>query len=613
MSLSKSASYAESVSIVKEVFGPKMANEGADDYQPDPKKIEAFERLGKAIEESKKRNKAKPNSKSKDNKPKSPEEQEEERREQQRQAENKRIDAISKNIASFEEWQTNLLQRYEALHTTVANNLPSLWDALEFGLSVKTILNIKGCTLPFAGIILGPPSSLKTVVIELLKGRRNTFHSHNFSPKSFVSHSTAVKREDLPFVDLLPKLKNKLFLTPELAPVFAAEDKDLLQMLSILTSVLDGHGFESDTGAQGHRGYNEDIMFTWLGAVVDIPFRVHKQLSQLGPKLYFYRLPKIEREENYYFDQKDDDFTAKVQAISQALGEYLDYFDANPFKVFHCGTDTKNELPKIASDITKDEDLAHRYIIRLGMLLAPLRAVVPTWETRDTQGSEYAYAMAVVEDPSKAITQLRNLARAHALSQGRLHITVEDIPMLIKVVLSTCSKERQTIFETLIGNDGFLRTSHIVAFLNTTKPTALKTMTELKATGLVTMYDIHPQEYNSEKEICLKSEFDWFLSDDFRELALKGRISNNMRCKEKAPLSSTQQNDIDNTIDVEESSTDDSTRGVIEESTGKIVIPESIYRAYGDTWACKNPGCNVKGDKWFMLKHPGHCRSRSKP
>ena len=46
--------------------------------------------------------------------------------------------------------------------------------------------------------------------------------------------------------------------------------------LGILTSVLDGHGYTSDTGAQGHRGYDEDIMFTWLGAAVDIPYKVHK-------------------------------------------------------------------------------------------------------------------------------------------------------------------------------------------------------------------------------------------------------------------------------------------------------------------------------------------------
>ncbi len=45
---------------------------------------------------------------------------------------------------------------------------------------------------------------------------------------------------------------------------------------------------------------------------------------------------------------------------------------------------------------------------------------------------------------------------------------------------------------------------------------------------------------------------------------------------------------------------------VVEESS----IPDSIYRTFGDTWKCRN--CDVKGDKWFMIKHPQHCRSPKK-
>jgi hypothetical protein len=410
-------------------------------------------------------------------------------------------------------WTEKLLERYENLLKVVSNNLPNLWPALEFALSVKSILNIRHCTLPFAGILLGPPSSLKTVVIELFKGCEHTFHTHDFSPRSWVSHNSAIKKDKLRDVDMLPKTKNKLFLTPELAPTFSARDEDLLQTLGILTSVLDGHGYTSDTGAQGHRGYDEDIMFTWLGAAVDIPYKVHKHLSLLGPKLYFFRLPRITQTEDSYFDQVNEDFGDKVVTIRTALLEYLEYFDGNPCIAF----EDDNDLPKIPLDHTKDEEFAHRYIIKLGKLLAPLRAVVPTWETKDSQGSEYNFDIAIVEDPSRAITQLRNLAKGHALSQGRNYITLTDIPMIIKVVLSTCSLARATIFDLLIANSGTLTTSQITKALNTTSPTARRTMTELKATGLVDMAD-SPAGYNIEKKISLNKEFHWFLSDKFIEL-----------------------------------------------------------------------------------------------
>ncbi|MGH9953778.1 MAG: hypothetical protein ACRD5J_19350, partial [Nitrososphaeraceae archaeon] len=47
------------------------------------------------------------------------------------------------------DWTYQELQRkYENLREVTLNNLPNLWLGLEFALSVKTILNIKGIDLP---------------------------------------------------------------------------------------------------------------------------------------------------------------------------------------------------------------------------------------------------------------------------------------------------------------------------------------------------------------------------------------------------------------------------------------------------------------------------------
>jgi hypothetical protein len=265
-----------------------------------------------------------------------------------------------------------LLEKYEYLKKVTLANIPKLWPALEFALSVKSILNIKDCNLPFAGILLGPASSLKTVSIELFRGRDNTFYTDNFSAKAFVSHNSAISKDKLKEVDMLPKIENKFFLTPELAPTFAQREEELIQTLGIMTRILDGHGYESDTGAQGHRGYNEEIMFTWLGAAVDIPSKVHKQLSVLGPKLYFYRLSKSEETEDYYYDKRNENFGEKKQAIRRTLIDYLEYFETNPQIIWD------NNHSKISLNHDNDEELAHRYIIRLARLLARLRAIVPT-------------------------------------------------------------------------------------------------------------------------------------------------------------------------------------------------------------------------------------------
>lgn len=67
---------------------------------------------------------------------------------------------------SFDDWKNKLIQKYENLYNVVQSNLPNLWHSLEFELSVLKILNIKDCTLPFGGIVLGRPSSLKTAGID---------------------------------------------------------------------------------------------------------------------------------------------------------------------------------------------------------------------------------------------------------------------------------------------------------------------------------------------------------------------------------------------------------------------------------------------------------------
>lgn len=132
---------------------------------------------------------------------------------------------------------------------------------------------------------------------------KQSFYTDNFSAKSFVSHSTAVKREELEKIDLLPRIKNKFFLTPELSPTFTKKDDDLIEILGILTRVLDGQGYESDTGAHGHRGYSGEHMFTWVGAAVDVPYKVHKHLGNLGAKLYFLRLSTFEKNEDEYLEE----------------------------------------------------------------------------------------------------------------------------------------------------------------------------------------------------------------------------------------------------------------------------------------------------------------------
>jgi hypothetical protein len=434
-------------------------------------------------------------------------------------------EAPEKPRLEYDEWSSLMRSEYAKLKQEIYNNLPQLWLAVEFILSVKSLMNVEGVTLPWFGIILGRPSSLKTAAIELLRDIPDTFYTDIFTPKAFVSNSTAIAKDKLKDVDMLPKLKDKLFLVSELSAIFTKKDDEVVELLGILTRLADGHGLKTNTGAHGDRGYS-NIYFNMIGAAVDIPRRVYMHLGYLGPKLYFLRMPKVNKKEKDYLQDLDkDDYPLRFKNVQNALNRYLNVFITGPM----------DPKMKWSNDDEKD---AKQYIVKLGILLSHLRAVVPTWRTDDTQGKYYAYATAIREEPDRAITQLRNLARGHALSQGRNFITLEDIPLVIKVVLSTASIDRVNIFDLLISSHGSLTAKRISDSLNMFAPVARATMTELKATELVDMPE--PENQTDKLTIILKSQFRWFLGRKFAKLREQYKPEDNSASlKEKCPPSQT--------------------------------------------------------------------------
>ena len=67
-------------------------------------------------------------------------------------------------------------------------------------------------------------------------------------------------------MDSLPQLANKVLVTKELTPIFRGREDELKENFATLTAVLDGKGFTSNSGVQRKRGYEQSIVFNWLGA-----------------------------------------------------------------------------------------------------------------------------------------------------------------------------------------------------------------------------------------------------------------------------------------------------------------------------------------------------------
>jgi AAA lid domain len=472
---------------------------------------------------------------------------------------------------SLEDWTIGLVKRFETLFKVVDNNLPDLWAGLEFELCCMRILNIHGCTLPIIAIILGRAAGGKTQVISLLRQWAYSYYTDTHSAKSWITHTTSVnalhKEEDLEKIDMLPRVKNRIFCTPEWAPIFTLREDDLRATLGIITRIADGQGLASNSGVYGRRAYEGTHMFAWIGAAVDVPHLVYKVLGTLGQKLYFFRLPFKEITTDDIVNEIGSDFNTKFDAIQTALFDYLKWFEIGPDLVyddkdgeaedeltvekdlrfkpgvpgnqfkFHDDDDLvwnkvmkkkklelergkvkDSRLLKMKWGSDKDDSEAKRCVAELAKLLSHLRCDVRTWR----EGDDIGYAPSLPEHPKRAAEILFNLARAHALLYGRNFVTMEDIPIIVKTVLSTAEIERVKVFSLLLANSssissggGWLSTSQITQSLNISPQTARRKMTEFKVIGLV------DEEYSGsshELSMKLKPEFNWFLGEEFNQV-----------------------------------------------------------------------------------------------
>jgi hypothetical protein len=64
---------------------------------------------------------------------------------------------------------------------------------------------------------------------------------------------------------------------------------------------------------------------------------------------------------------------------------------------------------------------------------------------------DMGFSASAREDVTRTSEVLHNLAKGHALSKGRNHITLEDVLLIVKTVLSTAQVDRVKIFDLLIA------------------------------------------------------------------------------------------------------------------------------------------------------------------
>ena len=365
------------------------------------------------------------------------------------------------------------------LRETVEACFPSanIWHALDLALSAWAELSIKDITLPCALFLVDVPSSHKTTIVKILKStEEEAYYLDDFTPAGFVSHAVGLTEEKLQKVDLLPKLKDKLFLIPEMASIWNASKDHLVRNVGYMTRVLDGDGLTRQSGVHGKRGYDEPIMFVWVAATTPIPRKVWSLLGKLGSRLYFCPTnTHVDKNTLLKMLRGKEDYKTKIKKCRLAAVKLMVYLRKSPLT--HEG---KYEWNREA-----DDEALLKKIICLADFLSRLRGFIEV--SYDVEGNPES-SMPLIEKPDRATEWLYNLARGHALLHGRRQINEEDVNVLTEVAMNSAPYRRVKAIEAIFKEDGVLTLQTFTNNLSCTKKTASNLAYTLKGLGLVNLY-----------------------------------------------------------------------------------------------------------------------------
>jgi hypothetical protein len=381
-------------------------------------------------------------------------------------------------------------------------NFPALVRPAETCLCVVAQLLLNDVSNPFALALVDVPSSGKTIILNFFDGVPElSYTTDNFTPASFVSHASNVRREDLGKVDLLPRIRYRVLIVRELGSVFGAKDDDLIKSFGILTRVLDGEGLETDSGVHGKRGYKGDYVFMLIGGTPPIAPRVFKVMGNFGSRLFFRELHSP--------DETDDNL------VDQNRGE------ARKQKENSCKTITDRFLRTLwaanQSGLTwnkkDDPEDCLRVIARCSRLLSRLRGAINVWSVGEG-GEKLAHNVPVIEKPNRINCLFYNLARGHALICGRRQLTTEDLWPVLDLTFDSAPTTRAKVFRGLIEAGGTLTTSDVEILLHCSPPTARKEMEALAVLGVAKKTSCPDKAGSPESVITLDGRFEWFTSDE---------------------------------------------------------------------------------------------------
>ncbi len=388
---------------------------------------------------------------------------------------------------------------------------------------IKAILAVFASTFlvrkdPIWLLIVGNPSSNKTTLVDLISGHVDVYRLDTLTANPFSSG----QREKEKPKDLLPLLDGKCFVIKEYATIFGRSDEMVKQLISDLVAIYDGE-YAKHSPTRGTIRYKS--FFSHVGCVTPMALNSRQvYMSAVGARFLFLRIDSLSDEE------RDDSMNEIFSNSRKSNAEIVDVVSA------YCrvikDVIQQGNIPQIPSEVFSKLKVFAR-------LMARARGIVITnpvsYEGNDGKKRiHYEVDDIQIEEPFRALKQLKKFAECLAIVNGSNVVGEEEISIVQRVVLSSMPVRRADILR--VFEKGILFTVKEAAEkLDKNNKTVRRNLDELVSLGVL---DTVKESDTQAKAYFMKEEYADVLGFSIQqtETVQANSPENSAETKEKLPF-----------------------------------------------------------------------------
>lgn len=352
------------------------------------------------------------------------------------------------------------------------SNIVSLPEELVrcvFAVALSTKLNLYP---PLWLMLVGVPSSAKTDLVSLLRKLDFVYFIDSFTMNPFASGYVPAGKGEKTY-DLLPELNEKCFVCKDYTTIFSLNEETTKKLLGELVSIYDGE-FAKFSPTRGYKTYKSS--FSHIGCITPAALNRHqKYLNIVGPRFLFYRIPTLSDERKVKGFVIAWNAQSRKEMIQEMAERCVNFFNEllaqNIFSFDITDTTLRNLLEK------------------LSLLMARSRGIIMLQKDSFTNedNKQVVYYDVIdrqIEEPWRALQQLKGLAVALALLDGRTAINEADCTILKSLVISSMPAERAEVLEQFRSNS-FLTARQLSDATNKSIRTCQRLLKELEGLDIV--------------------------------------------------------------------------------------------------------------------------------